>query len=290
MELRHLLYFKTLAEELHFGNAAKRLFISQPPLSRQIKELENELQVDLFHRNNKKVALTEAGQYFYAQINELIDHLEQVKNTTRLIHEQVSGELRLGYISSTPKGLIARILEELKMSFPNLQINLIEASSQSQIASLESGKLDLSIIRSHSPNEVVVKKLLFKDELCIVGNANNYRPASIAQLSKMDYISFNQDYAPEYFRLSEEFCNKLGFEPKIKHQCNNMNAILELVKLNIGYAIAPLSMVKDMSDLSILSSSNLKHKVESNVFLAYHQDNSRTGLMQIIERIIKIQK
>jgi len=147
MELRHLLYFKTLAEELHFGNAAKRLFISQPPLSRQIKELENELQVDLFHRNNKKVALTEAGQYFYAQINELIDHLEQVKNTTRLIHEQVSGELRLGYISSTPKGLIARILEELKMSFPNLQINLIEASSQSQIASLESGKLDLAIIR-----------------------------------------------------------------------------------------------------------------------------------------------
>ena len=290
MELRHLLYFKTLAEELHFGNAAKKLFISQPPLSRQIKELEIELEVDLFHRNNKKVALTEAGQYFYTQINELIDHLEQAKNTTRLIHDQVSGELRLGYISSTPKGLIARVLEELKQSFPNLQVNLIEASSQSQVASLECGKLDLSIIRSHIPNPIIVKQLLFKDELCIVGHGNRFMKVSIDQLSKLDYISFNQDYAPEYFRLSEEFCNKLGFEPKIKHQCNNMNAILELVKLNIGYAVAPLSMVKDMTDLSIINRSVVKHKVESNVYLAYHQDNSRTGLMQIIDRIMKIQK
>lgn len=290
MELRHILYFKTLAEELHFGNAAKKLFISQPPLSRQIKELENELQVDLFHRNNKKVELTEAGQYFYSQINELIDHLEQVKNTTRLIHEQVSGELRLGYISSTPKGLIARILEDLKHSFPNLQVNLIEASSQSQIKALENGRLDLAIIRSSIPNPIIVKKLLFKDELCLVGHQDSFGQQSIDQISKMDYISFNQDYAPEYSRLSEEFCNTISFEPKVKHQCNNMNAILELVRLKVGYAIAPLSMVKDIPDFSIISSSGLKKKLDSNVYLAFHQDNSRTGLIQIMERIMKIQK
>jgi len=283
MELRHLLYFKTLAEELHFGNAAKKLFISQPPLSRQIKELENELKVELFFRNNKKVELTESGKYFYLKIDELINQLEQVKNSTRLIYMQISGELRLGFISSTPKILIAKILEKLKEAFPLLQVNLIEASSRRQIEAIAKGKLDLAIIRGNLPEKNIIKVILFDDELCIVGPVDSC--TNIESIKTTDFISFNSDYAPEYYRLSIDFCEQLGFQPKVKHYCNNMNAILELVELGIGYAIAPLSTVSN-KNLTIINSSVLGKIVESKVYLAYHKDNSRSGLKQIVDKVL----
>ena len=290
MELRHLHYFKTLAEELHFGNAAKKLFISQPPLSRQIKELELELKAELFIRNNKKVELTDAGKYFYAQVDAMISHLEQVKNTTRLIHEQVSGEIRLGYISSTPKQFIANILEDLKITYPLLQVNLIEASSMVQVESLLNGKLDLAIIRGNIPDNNIQMKLLFKDELCVVAPLANTGKFTLDEIKSMDYISFNNEYAPEYFKMSEDLSQKLNFEPKIKHQCNNMNAILELVRLKVGYAIAPFTIVQANKDLTIIKSSEIHKKIESNVYLAYHADNSSMGIAQILDRISNLQK
>src|SRR5687768_17324660 len=118
MELRHLLYFKTVAEELHFRQAAARLFISQPPLSRQIKELEDELGVRLFDRNNKKVSLTEAGLYFKQETDKLFARLEENKNVVRQIHHSISGQLRIGYISSTYQDQLVHILKEMGQVFP----------------------------------------------------------------------------------------------------------------------------------------------------------------------------
>src|SRR6201986_2345708 len=100
MELRHLLYFKTVAEELHFRNAALKLFISQPPLSWQLKELENELGVLLFTRQNKRVYLTDAGKYFKEEVDIIFKRLEESKSIIRQIHKSESGELKIGYISS----------------------------------------------------------------------------------------------------------------------------------------------------------------------------------------------
>jgi len=286
MELRHIQYFKTLAEELHFGNAAKKLFISQPPLSRQIKELEIELDVELFIRNNKKVELTDAGKYFYKQVDELTRQLDRIKNTTRLIREQVSGELRLGYISSTPKTLIAKILEDLKNTFPLLQINLIEASSRRQVDALMHGKLDLSIIRGEIAENHLIQQLLFDDELCIVGPKDS--DMTVEAVAVADFISFNSDYAPDYYQLSLDFCKQLGFRPKVKHQCNNMNAILELVRLGIGYTIAPFSTVSDRDDLTVMSSARLGEKVQSKVYLVYHKDNARSNIRQIVEQVLRV--
>jgi len=96
MEIRHLFYFKTVAETLHFRQAAEKLCISQPPLSRQIKELERELGVLLFVRKNKRVSLTDAGKYFKEEIDSIFDKLEEVKNMLGQIHKGGSGELKIG--------------------------------------------------------------------------------------------------------------------------------------------------------------------------------------------------
>src|ERR1700710_1810460 len=100
MEIRHLLYFKAVAQHLHFRNAADSLFISQPPLSRQIKELEEELEVQLFFRNNKRVILTDAGKYFKDEVDAILAHLKESTIIARQIHLAESGELKIGYISS----------------------------------------------------------------------------------------------------------------------------------------------------------------------------------------------
>lgn len=100
MELRHLRYFLTVAEELSFTKASQKLFISQPPLSRQIKELENEIGTELFIRNNKRVELTDAGKYFKQKIESQLQELEVTILQTKRIGENLSGEYRIGYISS----------------------------------------------------------------------------------------------------------------------------------------------------------------------------------------------
>ena len=288
MELRHLQYFRTLATELHFGNAAKKLFISQPPLSRQIKELEKELSVELFLRNNKKVELTKAGRYFYEKVDQLIEQLESIKNSTRLIHNQVSGEFRLGFMSSLPKPMLAKILDALKSAFPLLQVNLIEAASHRQIEALKNGRLDLAIFRGGMIDNDIVKEPLFEDQLCIV-TMEGKPIKNMEDMKEADFISFNRDYAPEYYQQGIDFCHKLGFQPKVKHHCNNMNAILDLVELGIGYAIAPLATLRDRR-LEIVTSSALNMKANSRVYLGYHQDNSVAGLESIAELILRAEK
>src|ERR1700748_1319249 len=141
MELRHLIYFKTVAEQLHFRKAASTLFISQPPLSRQIKELENELGVLLFTRKDKRVTLTDAGKYFKAEVDTLFARLEESKNIVKQIHNNASGEFKIGYISSVYQTHLADVLIAMRDVFPYIRTNLFEMPTLSQIKALEEGTL-----------------------------------------------------------------------------------------------------------------------------------------------------
>lgn len=133
MELRHLKYFLAVADELNFTKAAEKLFISQPPLSRQIKELENEIGAELFDRSNKKVQLTEAGKFFKKEISAQLKQLESIVIKTRKISENISGEYRIGYISSTFSDTITKLVQFLMQQYPYLNIKLYEVSTTKQI-------------------------------------------------------------------------------------------------------------------------------------------------------------
>ena len=163
MEIRHLLYFKTVAEHLHFRNAAASLFISQPPLSRQIKELEEELGVQLFLRNNKRVILTDAGKYFKGEVDTLLTRLEESKNIARQIHLAESGELNIGYISSVYQPHLAAVLKDLRNVFPHIKTSLYERPTVKQIEALEQGKLDVGILRAPVQSDKLVVQTLFFD-------------------------------------------------------------------------------------------------------------------------------
>lgn len=254
MELRHLKYFLAVAEELNFTKAAEKLFISQPPLSRQIIELEEELQARLFNRNNKKVELTEAGKYFEKEVKELFQNLERISLRTKKIAENISGEFRIAYISSIYSSVISDLIKKLKKQFPYVNFKLFEISTSKQILALEQGKIDLGIIRSPVKSPKIKSQLWFKDGFSVVYNKSLIQIKSeenIPSLKDETFVFFNKDYAPHYHEVLLELCAFYGFEPKIIHESNNINSIVELVKNGLGISIVPSNIAKNNSHTEI---------------------------------------
>ncbi|WP_423148160.1 LysR family transcriptional regulator [Rubrolithibacter danxiaensis] len=289
MELRHLFYFKTVAEELHFRNAAKKLFISQPPLSRQIKELEEELEVTLFTRTNKNVTLTDAGKYFKKEVDEIFSRLEESKHHVKQIHGSVSGQLRIGYISSTYQEFLINILKELHVNFPFVKTSLYEVPTVKQVRALEEGKLDIGIIRAPVNSEKLQVKTLFDDPFVLVAQKDKAVFKNETELrtylKAQEFVFFNKDYAPYYFKKFVEICQRLGFYPNVVHEANNVHSILRLVEKGLGISIVPASLKEQYSYLNI-SFHNLNHTaIATEVVLAYRDNNLHPATEWLIERL-----
>lgn len=276
MELRHLKYFLKLAEELSFVRAADKLFISQPPLSRQIKELETELGATLFERNNKRVILTEAGKYYQKEIQELVQNLERINLTTKKISQNQSGEFRIAYVSSTFSGDISKLIQFLSNKYPYVNFRLYEVPTVKQIAALESGKIDLGIIRAplHSPK--IESKLWFKDSFSLVFNRNRYdihSEADFTRLKEETFVFFNKDYAPQFYDALLQICAQYGFNPKVVHESNNISSIIQLVKNGLGVSIVPTTIQKthNFSELAFVELK--KVNLYTDILLAMPKGN-----------------
>lgn len=247
MKLRHIKYFLKLAEELSFVRAAEKLFISQPPLSRQIKELETEIGSQLFERNNKRVILTEAGKFYEKEMREVLKNIERINIKTRKISENQSGEFRIAYVSSTFSGDISDLVQYLSQQFPYVNFRLYEVPTVKQIKALEEFKIDLGIVRAplHSPK--IETQLWFKDNFSLVFNKNLYPIQSeqeIEKLSETTFVFFNKEYSPQYYDNLLEICAYFGFTPKVVHESNNISSIIQLVKNGLGVSIVPTAILK----------------------------------------------
>ncbi|WP_348824947.1 LysR family transcriptional regulator [Flavobacterium aestuarii] len=248
MELRHIKYFLKLAEELSFVRAAEKLFISQPPLSRQIKELETEIGAQLFERNNKRVILTEAGKFYEKEMREVLKNIERINIKTKKISENQSGEFRIAYVSSTFSGDISKLLQFLSEKYPFVNFRLYEVPTVKQIAALEDGKIDLGIIRAPLYSSKIDSQLWFKDSFSIVFNRNKYSITTEEELEKLKeatFVFFNKDYAPYFYNVLLQICAQYGFEPKVVHESNNISSIIQLVKNGLGISIVPTAIVKN---------------------------------------------
>jgi DNA-binding transcriptional LysR family regulator len=288
MELRHLQYFKAVAQYLHFRNAAASLFISQPPLSRQIKELEEELGVQLFLRNNKRVVLTEAGKYFAATVDSIFAQLEESKNIARQIHQAAdSGELKIGYISSVYQPHLAEVLKALRQVFPYIKTSLYERPTIKQIEALEQGKLDVGILRAPVQSDKLTVQTLFFDPFMVVVSAAGMKFANAKELADFikdkPFIFFNKEYAPHYYDKLVEICHRLGFKPDITHEVNNVHSIVQLVEAGLGVSILPLSLKQQYSNLQLSFFELTEIPVSTEVVLAYKQSNLNAALKWFIK-------
>ena len=245
IELRHLRYFKALSETLNFHRAAEQLHISQPGLSRQIKQLEFHLGTLLFIRDRREVYLTEAGKYFREQLSAPLNRLEFVFEQTRRIGEGTSGEIRIGFLGSAMQDVIPGLLLNLRKHYPDLHTSLEELSNRSQIRALQEERLDLGFVRlSEVPPELESIPVIRETFSLVVPEGHpigsNFR--SVAQFKEDPFILFSPEYSPDYYRTILSICDDGGFRPKVSHKSVHAHTIFKLVANGMGVAIVPTSL------------------------------------------------
>ncbi len=246
LELRHLRYFIAVAEDLHFRKAAERLFISQPGLSRQIKQMEKDLGVKLFERHNRKVELTKAGSYLKTEITQYLKDLDRIFNQAKMLNDGVGGDLKFGYVGSAMQEIIPALLLKFRAENPNAQFSLKELDNQKQIESLLSHDIDIGFVRlERVPRDLEIKSVL-KENFCLVlpidHPINNTNFKSIEQFKNDAFILFDSKYSASYFEKVMQIFDDNGFAPIIAHNTIHASSIYKLVENNFGISIVPKSL------------------------------------------------
>ncbi|MDB4005422.1 LysR family transcriptional regulator [Flavobacteriaceae bacterium] len=246
IEHRHLRYFLAVAEELHFRKAAEKLFISQPGLSRQIKQMEQDLGVTLFERNNRRVALTKTGDYLQKELQINLKNLEDILTHSKLIHHGKEGHLTLGFVGSAMLQIIPAILKQFNSKFPKVMFKLEEMDNQKQIEGLLSQEIDVGFVRlERVPRSLEIHTVL-KETFCLVlpknhpVNKRNFK--NLSQFKDSPFILFDPEYSASYYEKVMQIFDGCGFAPIISHNTIHASSIYKLVENNLGVSIVPKSL------------------------------------------------
>lgn len=246
--LLELRYFQVLAEELHFGRAAERLFITQPALSKQIKRLEERLELTLFDRHNRKVELSEAGAYLRLKTNALLENWQRDVAHAHQVQQGLAGNLRIGYVGSAIQFLTLRLLSKIRQLYPEISFELEEMGNIRQAQLLRESNLDIGFMRSEGEIDGLDSIVVQKDHFCLVVPKTYPKiqeiknRSDLSRLAEEDFILFDSTYSPTYFDRLMQIFDLAGFTPKIAHKTVHAHTIYNLVENGFGIAIVPLSL------------------------------------------------
>ncbi|MFC7687040.1 LysR substrate-binding domain-containing protein [Ureibacillus sp. GCM10028918] len=247
MELRLLKYFIAVAEELHFGRAASRLQMAQPPLSIQIKQLETEIGAKLFNRTKRNVELTEAGKVFLNRSYEILSSVNRASEEARRIHEGVIGELILGFGGSATFDLLPFILKEYRDKYPNVNIVLRQQTTTKQVNDLHEGKIHVGILVPPIESELLDVEILREEPFIVVLPKTHPLITSglsinLSRLAGEPFIMSPRSVGPGYYDSVISSCYDAGFSPKIAQEAQEFHTIVSLVAFGLGVALVPKSI------------------------------------------------
>ena len=246
MELRHLRYFVAVAEELNFTRAAERLHIGQPPLSMQIKALEEELGARLFERTRRKVSLTDAGRGLLTRAREILAAAAQAADEARRAGRGEWGLLRIGFTSSLPyTSTLPDVLYRYRSRYPDVELQITEMFTTDQLSAIASRTLDVGLVRyvgGSLPDGVVVREI-GSDPLRLVVNAAHPLAAQpdigFEQLRGESFISFPAGVGTGLPDILHALCRRAGFTPRIVQTAREATTQIGLVAAGLGVALLP---------------------------------------------------
>lgn len=247
MELRHLRYFVVLAEELHFGRAAEKLHISQPPLSMQIRALEEELGVTLFNRTQRHVSLTQAGQVLLQEARQVLARMEQAVLVTRRAGRGEIGQLAVGFISVADYNVLPVVLREFRRRYPLVNLTLREATTDAQVADLIAGRLDVGFLLPPVAEPALESVPVLREPLIAAlpekhPLARGTGRLALERLRDAPFILFPRPYAPGLYDDIVSCCKAAGFSPRVEQEAIQMQTIVSLVSAELGVALIPASL------------------------------------------------
>ena len=290
IEIRHLNYFLAVAEELHFRKAADRLFISQPGLSRQIKQMEAELGFPLFERTNKKVILTKAGKYLKDEVVMVLKHLNDSFDHAQLIHEGMEGQISFGYVGSAMQNVIPQLLLKIKEDHPKVHYSLREMENPDQIDALIQKEIDLAFVRLDKVPKGLEIRPIFEDTFSLVLpkghpiNKDNFQ--GLKSLKEEPFILFDQSYSPAYYEQVMQIFKRSGFHPIISHNTVHASTIFRLVENNLGISIVPSSLGLGYNmNVKLIELDRIPQKTVLSV--AWNASNRNPILSKILSKIFE---
>ncbi|MGP8291438.1 LysR family transcriptional regulator [Vreelandella zhanjiangensis] len=248
LTFRQLSYFLVLSEELHFGRAAQRLHISQPPLSASLRQLEGELGAKLLERSSKRVALTPAGEAFQHQARRILGQLKDSQELVQRIAASASGLVRVGFTPAMLFRGMPEVITTLKTRYPGIDIQLIERNSAQQVDAVAEEKLDIGFIHS-MPLPEGIESLMLSDESFVCCLPAHHplaaqRTIAIKALANEPIILFGRELAPHYYDRIISLFHHEDVDPHICHEVSHWLTILALVANAMGVALIPQSLAK----------------------------------------------
>jgi DNA-binding transcriptional LysR family regulator len=286
MEIRHLRYFLVLAEELHFNRAAERLHIAQPALSQQVRQLEKELNVELFTRTTRKVELTLAGASLKKHALEILSNVESVKDLVARVATGETGRLTLGFTGSATYDLLPRIARAVREKISGVSLVLRgEMATASQIEALRSNAIDIGFLRPPISEEFH-QRVVRTDYLSLLMPASHplASEASIdlAQMADESFIQYSPSADPATFTIVSSAYQQAGFEAIVHQEVDATSVMVSLVAAGLGMALVPNSVSHVRVDGAVIRplSSPL---IPMNLVAAWRIGNDLPAISRFIE-------
>jgi LysR family transcriptional regulator, benzoate and cis,cis-muconate-responsive activator of ben and cat genes len=248
LELRHLRYFIAVAEELHFGRAAARLGIAQPPLSQQIQRLEALLDIALFDRTSRRVQLTEAGRALLDGGRRLLSQASDLAETTRRTGRGETGALTVAFAASVMFLSLPTIIRRFRARYPQVHLELREMPTAMQLAALHTGEIDVGFVRQPGRDDSLHIETMMQEPLLIALNRRHplahLRRLPLSKLAHEEFVLFPQDLAPGLYDQVFAVCREAGFRPHVVQESRELYTTVSLVEAGLGVTIVPASVQK----------------------------------------------
>ena len=288
MELRHLRYFAAVAEELHFGRAAERLRLAQPPLSRQILDLEAELGFPLFDRTRRQVRLTAAGAVLAAQAGRVFEAVDLAVREAHRASRGESGRVAVAYPSSLVYSGLTELLRAFRTRFPSVEVVLREMSPQQQVDALRGGSIDVGFVRAPLDEPSLESEMVRTEPLVVALPLGHWlakrRSIPLGLLADEPFVLFSRQRGPGYFDYLMRLCHEAGFTPRIVQEALQLD-IASLVAAGFGVSIVPVSMRRIRHSGLVLRP--IVGRPTTSLLVAWRQGNPSAvlqGFLEVVRR------
>lgn len=247
--IKQLWMFQVVAEEQNFGRAAKRLNMSQPPLTEQIKVLEASLKLQLFYRSRRGTQLSPAGAAILPAVRQFAGQLERLERVVREVAAGQSGVLHVGAITSAMLETVPPLLDALKLAHPNLTVFVKEIDSAEAIPALEAGELDLAFVRIDGEVGNGIATMPLAEDRLAVAMPKDHPLAALPRvrlglLVKEPLVLSSRQVSPVYFDMLMSACRSNGLTPRVIHEVRSVTSQIAYVGCGQGVALVPASMRK----------------------------------------------
>lgn len=246
MNFKQLTYFMAVAEELHFGRAAERLDMAQPPLSRQIKQLEEELEAVLFNRGRSAITLTQAGERLLLRGRSILAELEDTKLEVRRLGQGAEGRLRIGFVGSATFGILPNIIRSYRANYPQVNLSLNPMNNAELHRALVSRELDLAFARPTLKDPEFLSKHLLEEKLILalpdIVDTESRTVAKLERLMTHNLILYPERPRPSYADMVLNGIEAAGYKAPLRIWCMDLQTALSLVAVGEGVCVVPESV------------------------------------------------